>query len=156
MVQAINGINIDREQFIQKLQAAGISQEELQTAKSQGPNAFKQLLEAHGIQPPAPPAGDGNKDQFIQQLRALGIPDDIIKQGPEAVKKYAQEHNIQLPEPPKGANCNHHDGNKAEFQAKVQEYMNQHQGVTEQEAMQAVMAEFQAKQIAQQLQSQFR
>ena len=43
---------------------------------------------------------------------------------------------------------------KADFQIKVQEYMKLHQGVSEQEAVQAVMAEFKARQTAQEIQSQ--
>jgi len=155
MVQAISEVSFDRDQFIQKLRAAGITQEEIQTAKSQGPSAFKQLLEAHGIQAPsAPPSrGNGNNEQFIQKLKALGIPESVIKQGPEAVKQYAQQNNIQLPEPPKRSSESNHSGHKAEFQAKVEQYMKQHQGVTEQEAVQAVMAEFKAKQTALEIQN---
>jgi len=153
MGQGIKEIGFDRDQFIQKLQASGITQEELQTAKSQGPSAFKKLLEAHGIQAPTPPSNSG-KDNFIQQLKALGIPDDIIKKGPEAVKQYALQNNIQLPEPPQKANGHHNGEHKAEFQAKIQEYMKQHPGVSEQEALQAVMAEFKARQTAQEIQNQ--
>ena len=74
--------------------------------------------------PPPPPNNDANQDQFIQKLKALGIPDDIIKQGPQAVMKYAQEHNIQLPEPPQRTHGDHHGNHKAEFQAKVQNICN--------------------------------
>jgi len=154
MVQAINSILNDRESFIKKLQAAGITQEELQSAKSQGDSAFKALLEAHGIQPPAPPSREGGKDRMIQQLKALGIPDDIIKQGPEAVKKYAEEHNITLPEPPKKMHGKENNSSqRMNFQSKVEEYMQQHQEVTETEAIQAVMEEIKAKHTAQQLQN---
>lgn len=153
MVQGINAVGFDRDQFIQKLQASGITQEEMQTARSQGPDAFKKLLESHGVQAPPPPP-DTDRDSFIQQLKALGIPDSVIKQGPEAVKQYALQNNIQLPEPPKGANGPHNGKHKADFQAKVQEYMKQHQGVSEQEAVQAVMAEFKARQTAQEIQNQ--
>jgi len=154
MVQAINGILNDRESFIKKLQAAGITQEELQTAKSQGESAFKALLEAHGIQPPAPPSDKGGKDVMIQQLKALGIPEDVVKQGPEAVKSYAEKNNIQLPEPPKRMHGGDNDSSqRMDFQSKVEEYMQQHQGVTETEAIQAVMEEIKAKHTAQQLQN---
>ena len=46
MVQGINAVDFNRDQFIQKLQAAGISQEELQTARSQGASAFEELLKS--------------------------------------------------------------------------------------------------------------
>ncbi|MEI8389085.1 MAG: hypothetical protein WCG23_04275 [bacterium] len=155
MVQGINAVKFNREQFIQKLQAAGISQEELQTARSQGPSAFEELLKSHGIQaPPPPPNNDANQDQFVQKLKALGVPDDIIKQGPQAVMKYAQEHNIQLPELPQRTHGDHHGNHKAEFQAKVEEYRQQHPNVSEQEAEQAVIAEFKARQTAQEIKNQ--
>jgi hypothetical protein len=49
---------------------------------------------------------EDEKAQIAAQLRALGIPDNIIQRGPAAVGEYAKEHNIQLPgmQPPQGQN----------------------------------------------------
>jgi len=33
-----------------------------------------------------------------EQLKSLGIPEDVISQGDDAIRKYAQEHEITLPE----------------------------------------------------------
>jgi len=41
---------------------------------------------------------EAEKAKIASQLRALGIPDNIIQQGPQAVGDYAKEHDIKLPE----------------------------------------------------------
>ena len=101
MVQQISGLNFDRDQFIQKLQAAGITQEEMQTARSAGPDAFQQLLQSHGIQAPATPPPADN-DAFMQKLQAAGITKEefhtAFSQGPDAVRKLLEAHGIQAPD----------------------------------------------------------
>lgn len=130
MVQGINGFESGRDQFIQKLQAAGITQEELQTAHTQGPEAFMQLLKSHGIQAPPPPPSDTEKDEFMKKLEAAGITKEEFQaafmQGPEAVRKLLESHGIQPPNSEadkfshNGIKHSHRSGNRAQFIQKLQ------------------------------------
>ena len=100
MVQRINGFESGRDQFIQKLQAAGITQEEIQTARTEGTDAFNQLLASHGIQAPPPPPKNDEQDEFMQKLQAAGITKEEFQtafaQGPQAVMKLLKSHGVQL------------------------------------------------------------
>jgi len=44
-----------RDEFIRKLQDAGITKDQLDAAHKKGPDAVKELFESHGIQPPPGP-----------------------------------------------------------------------------------------------------
>lgn len=97
----ISGAEFGNDQFIKKLEAAGITKTELETAKSQGPEAFKQLLESKGIEAPEPPRGMNKKggNDLIQKLKSAGANEEEIQaafmQGPEAMRKLMEKYGIQ-------------------------------------------------------------
>lgn len=141
MVLGISSIDTsNKEQFLQKLQAAGVTKEELEQARALGPDAFMQLLKSHGIQPPALPEGkivgmnrlgDKGKEEFMKKLESAGISKEEFQaafmQGPEAVRKLLQAHGIQPPnsEDNKVGQCGgHHSlkmGNGGQLMQKLQE-----------------------------------
>lgn len=127
MVQSISSVRLTRDELIAKIKAVGITQEELETAQSQGLESFKELLEAHGIQAPnetAPPKRqDDDMNEFFEKLKALGIPESVIQQGPQAVMQYAKQHNITLPEPPAPPNGSKQGSNSSNYalQSVIQE-----------------------------------
>lgn len=43
---------------------------------------------------------DNPPEGFLNELKQLGIPKEVVSQGREAVMSYAQQNNISLPEPP--------------------------------------------------------
>lgn len=55
-----------------------------------------------------------NKSEIESELKALGVPADVVAKGPAAVKEYADANSIDLSklQPPK-----HHTGSKLNFQA---------------------------------------
>lgn len=94
----------DRDDFIKKLNEAGVTREDMDTAHQKGPEAVKQLLESHGIKAPeggkppfGPPPGCGDrkmpsKEEFLNKLKEAGISEKEFKsaeeKGPEAVKAF--------------------------------------------------------------------
>jgi bacterioferritin-associated ferredoxin len=117
MVLGIGSLDSAREQFIEKLQSAGITQAEFESAKSQGANAFEQLLQSHGITeadlPPEPTVNNNGHDEFMQKLQAAGITQQEFEaakaQGPDAVRQLLESHGIK---PPKGKHhCHKQESN---------------------------------------------
>lgn len=102
---------------------------------AQGPAAVKAYADAHNIdlssiQPPSnndsgsPSSASTtstdsdkhvgkNKSEIESELKALGVPADVVAKGPDAVKDYASSNNIDLSSlhPPK-----HHVGSKLNIQ----------------------------------------
>lgn len=104
---------------------------------AQGPAAVKAYADAHNIdlssvQPPSNNDSGStssaststsstdsgkhvgkNKSEIESELKALGVPADVVAKGPDAVKDYASSNNIDLSalQPPK-----HHVGSKLNIQ----------------------------------------
>ncbi len=121
----INNIGGSEDWLIKKLEASGVTKTQIEAARSQGPEAFKQLLEANGIEAPEKPTGKppeggaGQKSDLVAKLKAAGASDEQIQaaflQGPEAVKKLAEKYGIE-PSNEKKANQGHNDKNDAMVQ----------------------------------------
>jgi len=99
------GVRPDNDEFIKKLKAVGITKNQLDAAHKKGPEAIKQLLESHNIQPPCPKGppdfrGPGpDRADFAKKLEAAGITKDELEaaqeKGPDAVKKLLKKHGIE-------------------------------------------------------------
>lgn len=102
--------NHGRDEFIKKLQDAGITKDQLDAAHEKGPDAVKELFESHGIQPPPCPCkkqafhgpgiqGRPDRDEFIKKLNEAGITKEQLdaahEKGPDSVNELLKQHGIE-------------------------------------------------------------
>ena len=109
--------------------------------------------------------------QFQSKLLAAGVPQATIDQGREAVHSYVQsnpaikatleaekkqQQGIFDPQqqPAQGAHKGHHGNHRAEIQSEAQALVQQNPGMTQQQAIQQVIAQFKAAHAASEGQEQ--
>lgn len=94
-------------EFIKRLKAAGVTQDELRSAHEKGPEAVKQLMNSHGIQPPFGGRHMGPPPELMRKMKEAGITQKELEKahnaGPEAMKKLLDARGVQPPvRPPFG------------------------------------------------------
>jgi len=98
-------------QMLAKLEAAGITKEQVMRAKAEGPEAVKALFRGTGIAPPAQALSGGkqvknegnsitNSKDIMSQIEDAGVSKEEFKtaqsQGPEAMKSLFEKYELDI------------------------------------------------------------
>lgn len=107
---------LDRNQINDLLEEIGISQTVIDEGSSEAVEEYatKNKIDLTQLPEMAKKETDNKvsgsagqaKGDYEAQLKALGIPDDVVKQGNDAVVAYAEQNGIQLPKNTVGTQLN--------------------------------------------------